>query len=546
MIEQDMPPALSALFMQAREAHMRGDRTTAFQLMQKAKGLEESYANIARDNERANPAMSAPGGLPERIAAGAGGAIADLALGLKQRFATDPNKVAELQAQVEQKRAIDAPLLDTGGGITGNILGNVAAGVAASPFLPASAPVIAGGVVGGALGGLQPTAEGESATINAGKGAAFGAGGAWLGRAMFGPKSAGGAPASDIARRTELLNKGRELGLQFTPADRTGSGLLRRIESQFDTRPYTAGPLDAIRANNATAAKRIANEFIGGSATGDVSDVALKIAREQAADAYKVVRASGLRTVPVSTLKQQIDDIAKRYDPLMTGNNASFKSDNLVKTVMEWAKKGKGKIDADQLVTYSSNAGEKAHVMLKDGSTYAQGKAMLELKDTLDDAITKTLPDAQKAEFLAMRKQYANVSKLIDSKAAEPATGDFSPLKFANFLKTKSGGDLQGYTLGKNDSDMYNLARVATQFKEIGNSRTAERTPMALRELLSAPLKYAASRAYFSKPGSAVVTGTSKVLNYPRVAELLAQRANLYAPVTEEAMRYALNDKKGR
>jgi hypothetical protein len=120
----------------------------------------------------------------QRVAAGAGQALTDMALGLKQRLIEvakysgdgtaigDPSIGPGVQAEVEAKRKLDAPLMATKGGSGGRILGNVAAAIPAS-FIPGANTYAGAALTGGLMGGLQPTAEGESAGMNTAQGAGY-------------------------------------------------------------------------------------------------------------------------------------------------------------------------------------------------------------------------------------------------------------------------------------------------------------------------------------------------------------------------------------
>lgn len=148
----------------------------------------------------------------ERFNAGMGAGVTDLALGGKQALieignnmllgqALSPQQqmtlgfsgygdrlgqklipdqaVADVQAEVNKKRATDAALNDTTSGKVGNIAGTVLAAIPAS-MLPGANTYTGSAIIGGGMGFLQPTVEGESRALNTGIGAGAGIAGQWL------------------------------------------------------------------------------------------------------------------------------------------------------------------------------------------------------------------------------------------------------------------------------------------------------------------------------------------------------------------------------
>lgn len=149
-------------------------------------------------------AMDPTGSFLENLAAGAGKAIVDTGRGVRQLLRIGDQEA--LQNEIDEAKRLDAPLMDTGGGMTGNIgtqigtallpggaalrggqaLSKINATRGAGEVLSAAggrllaSPATLGGAVtqagvGGAMGAAQPVATGESRTLNAGIGAAGGA-----------------------------------------------------------------------------------------------------------------------------------------------------------------------------------------------------------------------------------------------------------------------------------------------------------------------------------------------------------------------------------
>lgn len=174
---------------------------------------EELGAELVKwQKAQPNPVTQGMSGY-EKFMAGAGKAVADTGLGLRQagasvadfaspRMAGQGSRADELRQEVKGVRQRDAPLMDTGAGMTGNIAGNIAmallpGGIAVQGGkmlmkIPAAAKIaqalmgggraammpktIAGaGTVGAIQGAVQPSESLKETALNAGIGGAGGA-----------------------------------------------------------------------------------------------------------------------------------------------------------------------------------------------------------------------------------------------------------------------------------------------------------------------------------------------------------------------------------
>jgi hypothetical protein len=129
-----------------------------------------------------------------RFAAGMGKAFVDLARGGQQVFAgaadfVSPRQMTmsdlvagrkkplsryeELQQEEADRRALDAPLMNTGWGMAGNITGNLAA-AAPTMMIPGANTLAGSTLIGAGFGLLSPTTPEESRTQNTVTGAALG------------------------------------------------------------------------------------------------------------------------------------------------------------------------------------------------------------------------------------------------------------------------------------------------------------------------------------------------------------------------------------
>ena len=125
------------------------------------------------DRERLDPTKSMSG--VEKFAAGYGGAIPNIARGVGQLLGVVD------QADIDEAKRLDAPLMKSGAGMAGNIAGNVAAAIPTAA-IPGANTLAGSAIVGGGLGFIQPVASDESRLKNTLIGAAAGPVGVMLGR----------------------------------------------------------------------------------------------------------------------------------------------------------------------------------------------------------------------------------------------------------------------------------------------------------------------------------------------------------------------------
>ena len=88
-----------------------------------------------------------------------------------------------MQADIDEQKRLDAPLMKTGAGQAGDILGTIATALPAA-FIPGANTYLGASAVGAGLGAIQPVASDESRGENTALGAAGGLGGQAAGRAL--------------------------------------------------------------------------------------------------------------------------------------------------------------------------------------------------------------------------------------------------------------------------------------------------------------------------------------------------------------------------
>lgn len=227
----------------------------------------------------------------ERFIVGAGKSLVDNAIGAGQILSSEaapylygiPGLVTreigrrgfgkDVDAFAQETAERDAPLMDTGAGLTGNIAGNIAQIVgpgiasrgttAASAILPTT---IRGNAIQGAmLGGLQPTTQEGQRLENAGLGALFGGGAAGLtkaaGSAYRGARNVlarGGLTSTDRRAANVLAREATDPNITVTESAVPG---VQRTLGESSNDPGLMALENTLRAQNRGAfeAQDIAN-----------------------------------------------------------------------------------------------------------------------------------------------------------------------------------------------------------------------------------------------------------------------------------------------
>ena len=169
---------------------------------------------------------------PEKFAAGAGKAVSDAALGLRQMIGL----ADQTEVDVVQER--DADLMGTGAGSAGNIGGKVAL-FAPTAFVPGANTYTGAMLTGAAIGAMEPVSEDESRVENM----AYGAGGGAVGRGLVGALSRTANPHTS-QQVTRLMDE----GVTPTPGQIMG-GTGRKLEEALRSVPFVGDGIAAAERN---------------------------------------------------------------------------------------------------------------------------------------------------------------------------------------------------------------------------------------------------------------------------------------------------------
>lgn len=476
----------------------------------------------------------------QRGLAGAGKAYMDIGRGVKQLTG---NLTRE---EVDQRKAMDAPLMNTTAGRVGNVGGNA---VIAAPamFIPGANTYVGAAAIGAGLGALQPVGTNDSRAMNMTLGAggamagklggdlvsrwasrpyippqltqqlgadAEAAGSASVGAGQAGAQStvnaapelriSGGGPnfgsvgedasagLSDAQRR--VMEQGQAIGMRMTPGQATGSRSLQQFEAKLESQPMTSGPFNTLKANNARALNSAAARAIG--ETGDSVDSAVL---DRAAQRIGNVFEDAADDVPRQIDPQQFLQTYAHVQDEVRGLTKDFSNHDLVEDLIGFAHRGEA--TGQQLHSLTSKLGKAAYKnMTTPSGDRDLGMALYQMKDYVDDVLQQGMTGQRAARFQQARGQYRNLMLLTSrSSVVNPSTGNVSGRSLANVLQMK---DKPGFMYGRNTTPMYNAARFAQAFQPIvGDSGTATRTPFnGISDIAMRVPMSIASRAYTSSP----------------------------------------------
>jgi hypothetical protein len=506
----------------------------------------------------------------QRGLAGAGKAYMDIGRGIKQLTGNLSRE------QVDERKAMDAPLMSTTSGKIGNIGGNV---VIAAPamFVPGANSYLGAAAIGAGLGALTPVGTNDSRTMNM----ALGAGGAMAGRlvgnavsrwasrpyippeltqqlgadaraagaASVGAGSAGAqtavnaapelrisgggpnfgtvgddASAGLSAAQRQVMERGQAIGMRTTPGQATGSRALQQMEAKLESQPMTSGPFNTLKASNARTLNRAAARAIGES-----SDSVDSAVLDRAAQRIGNVFDDAADDVPRQIDPQQFLQTYSQIQDDVRGLVSGFGDHPLVEDLIKFAHRGGA--NGQQLQSLTSKLGKAAYKnMTTPAGDRDLGMALYQVKDYVDDLLQQGMEPARAATFQQARTQYRNLMLLTSrSSVVNPSTGNVSGRSLANVLQMK---DKAGFTYGRNETPMYSAARFAQAFQPIvGDSGTATRMPFAgLTDIAMRVPMSIASRAYTSTPA----------VNLALRTQAAAQAASRMTGPASNVMRNAL------
>jgi hypothetical protein len=358
---------------------------------------------------------------------GIGKAFTDLGRGVGQKLG-----IVSTQ-DIAEARRLDAPLMKTAGGVTGNIGGNIAM-IAPTALIPGANTVAGAAAVGGVVGALQPYESTKEALLNPVLGAAGGAAGQAVanraGAVVQDQLSTATKTAKAVAPKVQAAEKAAASGYVIPPADLPGAGKIAEAVSGLSGKIKTA---QEASARNQPITNALAKKALGIADDAPLNPQTLNQLRADAGQAYQVVKGTG--TVSASPqYAQALDGIASKYTAAAKDFPGAVKNEvgQMVEALKQPSFSAEGAVDMTKVLR------ETADSAFRKGDT-GLGKAAKEASKALEDELERHLatngtPNAL-AAFREARQQIAKTYTV--EKALNPATGDVSAQVLANELKRK-------------------------------------------------------------------------------------------------------------
>src|SRR4249919_3578042 len=338
---------------------------------------------------------------------------------------------------VDERRRLDAPLMATGGGLTGNIAGQAAqmavpVGEAGKVLSVAgkAAPYVGAALRAGTFAATQGVGSDESRLGNAGESALFGLGGL----ALHGTVARVGKGMADkIAPEVmDLYQKAQAAGIPVHFSQLSDSKFVKTLASTLGYLPLT-GAGAASKAQQ-EAFNRAASRGFGHEAPVLTDDV-ISAAKKKLVAGYDAI--FGRNNVNID--KQGIQDLFKLHTSV--GNDLEASQASVARKQIEKILDNAGQAGAMPGKVYQNLRSQLRQDFGKESSL---GRKVMEARKILDDAASRSLGPSDAAALKAINGQYANLGTVKAAlKQVEGAKGNVKPAALWNLVKKGSTKEMR-------------------------------------------------------------------------------------------------------
>lgn len=395
--------------------------------------------------------------LPQRLAYGAGSAVARNARGIGQLLGV---RTPEDEAQA---RDLEKYAMQDFGVKTGVFGGNVAMFAApASKIgqLPTAGRYLGSALFGAGTGYAQPIVNDESRGVNAAVGAAAGVAGQAVGDKLA---SFGRAAASKISPELKkLYEAAKDRGIQLTPAQLSDSGFVKRLSLMLDRMPFSGATGRA--AAQQTAGNRELAKLLGENAD-QVNSTVAGDAAERIGGEFDRVFETGMKYD--RSFLREVAQIKKEAESQM--------DETAIRTVNNWVERLKSQSKGGQISGRTLQSLDQAARKAATGGGDREQVARA-FRESLHEAYGRQAPAEVKAAWDTARRQWATL-KTLEPIIAGKTEGGIPLQQLQGAIKaTKSGKTARARG---NDGELGQLATIGQRMKGPTSSGTAENTQAA-------------------------------------------------------------------
>lgn len=451
---------LDDLYTALKNADAAGDAASAQKLADyiktmpsQAPGAQAIHAQNAAWDDKIRGELTGDMNPVQKFVAGYGAAVPAIVRGVGQKLGLVS------QADVDESKRLDAPLMNTGAGMAGNITGNVAAALPAA-YIPGAASIPGAAAIGGALGLVQPTATGDSSKVlgmnvgsptvaNALTGAGLGAGSVVGGRILGAAYQGGKAliePFTDAGRTkiagrmiqrfasdpnsiANVTNAPTITGALPTLAEQTGdAGLARLQDSLRSVDPQINNQIGSRLSDNNAARVSALRTMAGEDGARDFAVAERQgTAQDLYQQAFKNPPKQALTTVQTESASPILNADGKPFTSTQTSTvptNSGQINDLLQTPAIADARKAAVLIAKNKGIDLNDPAGsiQGLHYMklAMDDAITAAGNKGTAAGDNLANSIKSAqgrlvgFLDQASPDYAAARKVYADMSKPVN------------------------------------------------------------------------------------------------------------------------------------
>lgn len=422
------------------------------------KAVNAGLATYADFADKSDPMLDPTGSFGRNLVEGFGKAFVDMGRGAGQRLGL----VSE--SDVARSRQLDAPLMDTAGGVVGNIVGNAAPAMALS-LNPAVATVKGAAALGAGAGLLAPTTKGENVAENVVTGAGFGAAGQGLANTIGRIVRPVRSTLDDSV--APLAAKASKLGINLNAAQRTGSKALRYLDSALDAMPFTGDKQAVLKGAQRKAWQKALLGQLG-ETSEEATPAVLNAARKRIGGEFEEIAGRNV----VQLADDFIDTLANAESKLTEFSPKSARTaiDKALNLAVRAEQSG-GVIDGASYQTVRSSIQKAVDKAFSGGNTDL-ARTLQSIRTGLDDAAEASINPGDAAAWMKARSQWKLLKRI--EKAVDPTSGDISPKKLFNEMARK---DVMNVKYGRGNQTTTDLAKIGREFiaENLPDSGTAQR-----------------------------------------------------------------------